>query len=45
MVYVSFDVETGGEYCGVIQISANIFRVIDDNGEIEIETFDRYIRA
>ena len=27
MVYVSFDVETGGEYCGIIQMSANIFRI------------------
>ena len=26
MVYVSFDVETGEEKCGIIQMSVNIFR-------------------
>ena len=27
IVYVSFDMETGGEYFGIIQMSANIFRI------------------
>ena len=26
-VYVSFDIETGGEYCGILQISAEMVRV------------------
>jgi len=26
MVYVSFDMETGGEKCGIIQMSANVCR-------------------
>ena len=26
-VYISFDIETGGEYCGILQISAEIVRV------------------
>ena len=44
MVYVSFDVETGGEYCGIIQMSANIFRINNNVGEIESESFDRYVK-
>jgi len=34
MTYVSFNVETGGEYYGIIQISANIFRINNNVGEI-----------
>jgi len=46
MVYVSFDVEeTGGEYCGIIQMSANIFRINNNDGEIERESFDRYVKS
>ena len=26
-MYVSFDIETGGEYCGILQLSAEIVRV------------------
>ena len=44
MVYVSFDVETGEEYCGIIQMSANIFRINNNVGEIESESFDRYVK-
>jgi len=34
MVYVSFLAKTGGEYCGIIQMSANIFRINNYVGEI-----------
>jgi len=44
MVYVSFDVETGGEFGGIIQMSANIFRINKNVGEIESESFDRYVK-
>ena len=44
MIYVPFDVETGGEYCGIIQMSANIFRINNNDGEIERESFDRYVK-
>jgi len=44
IVCVSFDVETGGEYCRIIQISANIFRINNDHGEIERESFERYMK-
>ena len=44
MVYVSFDVETGGEYGWIIQMSANIFRINNNIGEIESESFDRYVK-
>jgi len=37
-------VETGGEYCGIIQMSANIFRINNNVGEIESESFDRYVK-
>ena len=29
LAFISFDVETGDESCGIVQISANIFRVVD----------------
>jgi len=44
MVYVSFDVETGGKYCGIIQMSANIFRINNNDGEIERESFHRNVK-
>ena len=39
VVFVSFDIETGGEYCGILQISAEIVRVdvlptVSNNGKI-----------
>ena len=27
VVFVSFDTETGGEFCGILQLSAEMFRV------------------
>ena len=46
--YVSFDVETGGEYCGIVQISAEIFRIRLENGsevgEREVDTFNYYVK-
>ena len=44
MVYVSFDVETGGEYYGMIQMSANILGTHNNVGEIESESSDRYVK-
>ena len=42
-IYVSFDVEFGGEYCGIVQMPADIFRV-NNVGEIGSESFDRYVK-
>jgi len=44
IVYVSFDVESGGEYCGIVQMSANIFRINNNVGEIESKSFDSYVK-
>jgi len=48
LVYVSFDIETAGESCGIVQLSAQIFRMVHRNGitesEIEEETFNKYIQ-
>ncbi|GFH50229.1 predicted protein [Chaetoceros tenuissimus] len=48
LVYISFDIETGGEYCGIVQISAQIFRVTNHNStfesNIEPEIFDEYVK-
>ena len=35
LIYCSFDVETGGEYCGIVQISAEIFRIKNGIGDRE----------
>ena len=44
LVYVSFGVENGGEYCGIVQMSANIFRINNNVGEIESKSFDSYVK-
>ena len=44
IVYVSFDVESGEEYCGIVQMSANIFRINNNVGEIESKSFDSYVK-
>jgi hypothetical protein len=30
LVFVSFDIETGGTYCGIVQISAEMFHLVHD---------------
>lgn len=49
VVYCSFDLEHGGEYCGIIQISAQLFRkkIADSTVQHFIrdnQTFNRYVR-
>jgi len=48
IVYCSFDLETGGEFCGIVQMSAQMFRIRVENGkmvgEIEEETFNEYVK-
>jgi hypothetical protein len=45
LVFISFDIETSGEQCGIIQISAEIFRLEKDGTpSIERETFDEYVK-
>ena len=31
LVYISLDIESGGENCGIIQLSAQIFRMVQHN--------------
>jgi len=46
-VYISLDIETGGENCRIILLSAQIFRMVQHNSkmtsEIEKECFDEYV--
>jgi len=46
-VYISLDIETGGENCGITQLSAQIFLKLPHNSkktsEIESECFDEYV--
>ena len=49
IVYLSLDLETGGEYCGIIQLSGQLFRPnpadISGSDFIDVEdTFNSYVR-
>ena len=48
IVYFSFDIETGGEYCGIVQISCQKFQLTEHNSEISAEvepvTFNSYVK-
>ncbi len=44
IVFVSLDVETGGEYCGIIQLSAEIFRKTGSTINRVAEAFNQYVR-
>ena len=45
---MSFDKETAGESCGIVQISSQVFRMVHRNGvtesEIKKETFNKYVQ-
>ena len=41
-VFLSFDIETGGEKCGIIQISCECFQILNGEGERK-GTFDEYV--
>ena len=47
-VYISSDIATGSDNYGLIQLSAQIFRMVQHNSkltsEIERECFDEYVR-
>ncbi len=44
-VYCSMDIETGGEFCGLLQLSAQLFRISDKNqATIVLEEFNEYIQ-
>ena len=43
LVFVSFDLETGGERCGIIQMSAQIFRIQNNEAEVEVNVFNEYV--
>ena len=48
LVYLLFDIETGGEYCGIVQISCQRCQLTEHNNEIfaEVEhvTFNKYVK-
>ena len=41
LVFISFDLETGGERCGMIQMSAQIFRIQNNEAEVEANVFNK----
>ncbi len=41
---VCFDIETGGEKCGIIQISCECFQILNGEGERK-GTFDEYVNT
>mmetsp|Transcript_24332 Transcript_24332/g.48822 ORF Transcript_24332/g.48822 Transcript_24332/m.48822 type:complete len:140 (-) Transcript_24332:434-853(-) len=41
IAYISFDIETGGEECGIIQLSAQIFR-LGNNDTMETSNEDEF---
>ena len=47
-IFVSFDIETGGEECGILQISAECFTLEQDvckyGGQRFSDTFDSYVK-
>ena len=43
LVFISVDLETGGERCGIIQMSAQIFRIQNNEAEVEINVFNEYV--
>ena len=45
IVYCSFDIQTGGEFCGIVQMSAQKLRISGGNTiEVEEETFNAYVK-
>ena len=51
MIYCSFDIETSGDYCGNIQLLAELFCIITDNKRAAdpiinhiVETFSKYAK-
>ncbi len=48
LVHLSFDIETGGEYCGIVQISYQKFQLTEHNNEISAEVepvnFNKYVK-
>ena len=47
VVFISLDLETGGEHCGVVQISAKVFWVVVGTNEVsrEASRFNEYIKT
>jgi len=43
-VFLSFDIETGGEKCGIIQISCECFQILNGEGERK-GTFDEVYQS
>jgi len=48
VVYCSLDVETGGEYCGIIQLSVELFCFNNEDPDYRVDhiepTFNEYVR-
>ena len=43
LVFISFDLETGEERCGIIQMSAQIFRIQNNEAAVELNVFNEYV--
>jgi len=42
-VFTSFDLETSGERCGIIQMRTQIFRIQDNEAEVKVNVFSQYV--
>ncbi len=45
--FLSFDIETGGEFCGIVQMSGQVFRFVDGGDRVQSEQsdiFNKYVR-
>ena len=43
LVFISFDMDTSGERCGTIQMSAQIFRIQNNEAEVKVNVFNEYV--
>jgi len=43
LVFVSFDLEASGERCGIIQMSAQKFRIQNNEAEVKVNVFNEYV--
>ena len=50
IMHVSLDMEHGGEYCGIVQLSCQLFRLHEEGmskfiGEVEKETINEFVKT
>jgi len=45
LIIITFDLETGGKICGIIQNLAQIFRIRNNEAEVEGNVFNEYVNS